>query len=138
MCTILRMHFPLTQKVVPPSLEFRLVRNTVVKVKVLVPQSCPTLASPWTVACHAPVSIGILQARILEWLAMPFSRGSFQPRVRTLVSCFASRFFTIRATREAQEHSCCTSANHTKISNNNNFRVGSLNNTLVGNRKRSG
>ena len=45
---------------------------------------------------------GILQARILEWVAFPFSRGSFQPRDRTQVSCIAGRFFTIWATREAQ------------------------------------
>ena len=38
---------------------------------------------------------GILQARILEWLAIPFSRGSSQPKGRTWVSCIAGRFFTI-------------------------------------------
>ena len=43
----------------------------------------------------------ILQARILEWIAISFSRGSFQPRDRTWVSCIAGRFFTICATREA-------------------------------------
>ena len=37
---------------------------------------------------------GILQARILEWVAMPSSRGSSQPRDQTQVSCIASRFFT--------------------------------------------
>ena len=36
----------------------------------------------------------ILQARILEWVAIPFSRGSSQPRDRTQVSCIADRFFT--------------------------------------------
>ena len=46
---------------------------------------------------------GILQARILEWVAFPFSRGSSQPRHWTQVSCIASRFFTSWATREAQE-----------------------------------
>ncbi|CAI9156570.1 unnamed protein product [Rangifer tarandus platyrhynchus] len=40
----------------------------------------------WTVACHAPLSMGILQARILEWVAFPFSRGSSQSRDRTQVS----------------------------------------------------
>ena len=45
--------------------------------------------------------MGILQARILEWVAMPFSRGSSQPRDQTQVSCTAGRFFTIWATREA-------------------------------------
>ena len=37
---------------------------------------------------------GIFQARILEWIAFPFSRRSFQPRDRTQVSCIAGRFFT--------------------------------------------
>ena len=41
---------------------------------------------------------GILQARILEWVAFPFSRGSSQPRDGTQVSCIAGRFFTSWAT----------------------------------------
>ena len=41
---------------------------------------------------------GILQARILEWIAFPFSRGSSQPRDQTKVSCIAGRFFTSWAT----------------------------------------
>ena len=45
---------------------------------------------------------GILQARILEWVAFPFFRGSFRLRDRTQVSRIAGRFFTIWATREAQ------------------------------------
>ena len=45
-------------------------------------------ARPWTVACQAPLSIGILQARILKLAAMPSSRGSSQPRDRTQVSHF--------------------------------------------------
>ena len=40
----------------------------------------------------------VLQARILEWVAIPFSRGSSRPRDWTLVSCIAGRFFTIWAT----------------------------------------
>ena len=47
---------------------------------------------------------GILQDRILEWVALPFSRGSPQPRDQTQVSCFAGGFFTSWATREAQEY----------------------------------
>ena len=43
---------------------------------------------------------GILQARILEWVAFPFSRGSSRPRNWTRVSCIAGRFFTCWATRE--------------------------------------
>ena len=47
---------------------------------------------------------GILQARTLEWVAFPFSRGSSQPRDQTQVSCIAGRFFTSWPTREAQEY----------------------------------
>ena len=44
---------------------------------------------------------GILQARTLEWVAVPFSRGSFRPRDRAQVSCITGGFFTSSATREA-------------------------------------
>jgi len=47
----------------------------------------------WTVACQAPVSMGILQARILVWVAIPSSRGSFQPRDQNQVFHIAGRFF---------------------------------------------
>ena len=47
--------------------------------------SCVQLfVTPWTVACQARLSMGILQVRILEWVAMPSSRGSSQPRSPTL------------------------------------------------------
>ena len=65
---------------------------------VLVKQSCLTL---WDhMDCSPPGSSirGILQARILEWAAVSFSRGSSQSRDRTWVSCVAGRFFTIWAT----------------------------------------
>ena len=66
--------------------------------------SCVRLfGTPRSVAHQAPLSMGLLQARILEWVAMPSSRGSSQPRDRTQVSCIAGRFFTIWATREIQE-----------------------------------
>ena len=42
----------------------------------LVTQSCLTFVTPWTVAHQAPLSMVILQAKILEWIAMPSSRGS--------------------------------------------------------------
>ena len=67
--------------------------------KVKVTQSCPTLCDPVDYTVHQ-----ILQARILEWVAFPFSRGSSQPRDRTQISCIAGRFFTRWATREAQEY----------------------------------
>ena len=44
---------------------------------------------------------GLLPARILEWLAISFPRGSSQPRDQTWISCIAGRFFTVWVTREA-------------------------------------
>ena len=41
---------------------------------------CPTLATPWTVACQVPLSMGILQARMRGKIVISFSRGSSQPR----------------------------------------------------------
>ena len=67
------------------------------KWKVKFAQSCPILCDPVDYTVH-----GILQARILEWVAFPFSRGSSQPRDRTQVSHITSGFFTSWATREAQ------------------------------------
>ena len=51
---------------------------------------------------HSDKSHGIFQARVLEWVAISFYRGSSQPRDRTQVSCIAGRCFTIWATRETQ------------------------------------
>ena len=56
----------------------------------------------WTVAHQTPLSLEILQARILEWVAMPSSRESSQPRDGTQFSHIAGGFFTLWATREAQ------------------------------------
>ena len=61
------------------------------KVKVLVAQSCPTLCDPMD--CSLPGSS--VQARILEWVAIPFSRRSSQLRNQTQVSCIAGRFLTV-------------------------------------------
>ena len=58
-------------------------------------------ATPWTVAHRVSLIHGILQARLLEWVAMPFSRVSSWSRDRTLNSYLAGRFFTIWVTREA-------------------------------------
>ena len=67
--------------------------------------SCVWLfVTPWSRARQAPLSMGIFQARILEWVAMPSSRGSSPPRDWTQVSCIAGSFFTIWTTREAQEY----------------------------------
>ena len=53
--------------------------------------------TPWTVQVY-----GILQARVLEWVAVPFCKGSSQPRDQTQVSHIAGGFFTSWATREAR------------------------------------
>ena len=58
--------------------------------KVKVTQLCLTLSDPMVYTVH-----GILQARILEWVAVPFFRGPSQRRNWTLVSCIAGRFFTM-------------------------------------------
>ena len=73
------------------------IGSNVEKVKVLVAQSCLTLCNPMD--CSPPGSSvhGILQARMLEWVAMPFSRGSSWHRGRIWVSCVAGRLFTIWA-----------------------------------------
>ena len=60
-----------------------------------------SFATSWTVASPCSSVYGISHARIPEWIAIPFSRGSSWPRGWTQVSCIAGRFFTIRITREA-------------------------------------
>ena len=60
-------------------------------------------ATPCTVAWQAPLSMGIIQARILEWIAIPFSRGSSWPKDGIQVSRIADGFLTIWASGEAQE-----------------------------------
>ena len=63
-----------------------------------------SLSHVWLFGPHGLYSPGILQARILEWVAIPFSRRSSQPRDQTQVSHISGRFFTSWATREAQEY----------------------------------
>ena len=66
-----------------------------------VSQSCPTLCNP--VDCSLPASSlhGILQTRILEWVAISFARGSSRPSDQTQDSCIVGRHFNLWATREA-------------------------------------
>ena len=77
------------------------------KVKVLVAQLSLTFCDP--IDCSPPGSSvrEILQAKMLEWVAIPFSRGSSLPRDWTHISYNADRFFTIWATREAPYLNCC-------------------------------
>ena len=65
------------------------VLKVVGEMKVKVAQSCLTLCDPMDATAH-----GILQARILEWVAFLFARGSSQPRDRTQVTRIAGGFFT--------------------------------------------
>ena len=67
-------------------------------------------ATLWTVTCLGFSVHGILQARILEWVAMPSSRGSSQARNRTPISCLKGRFFTHWAAAAAAKllQSCLT------------------------------
>ena len=67
--------------------------------EVKVAQLCLTLCDRMNYTVH-----GILQARILEWVAVPFSGGSSHPRNQTQVSCIAGGFFTSWDTRETQEY----------------------------------
>ena len=68
-------------------------------VKVKFAQLCPTLCDTMDYTVHE-----ILQARIMEWVAFPFARGSSQPRHRTQVSQITDEFFISWATKEAQEY----------------------------------
>ena len=58
---------------------FSFLRRAVTFCCCLVTQLCPLFEIPWTVACQAPAN-GISQARILEWVAIAFSRGSSPPK----------------------------------------------------------
>ena len=66
-------------------------------------QSCPTLCDPIDGSPWGSSVPGVLQARMLEWVAISFSRRSSWLRDQAWVSCIVGRFFTILATREAQE-----------------------------------
>ena len=71
--------------------------------KVLVTQLCLTLCDPMDGSLPGTSVHGISQARILEWIAIPFSRGSSRPKDLTWVSCLADGFFTTSATWEAPD-----------------------------------
>ena len=66
-----------------------------------VAELCPTICDPMDCSPSGSSIQGILQATILEWVAISFSRESYRPRDRTLVSCISGRRFTLWATREA-------------------------------------
>ena len=69
---------------------------------VLATQSCPTLCDPMHCSLPGSSEHGILQTRILEWVAISFNRESSWSRDQIRVYCTAGRFFNVWATREAQ------------------------------------
>ena len=89
--------FLISQVLAPSPAEESCLSTTAfpMKVKVKVTQSCWTLCNPMDYTV-----LGIHKARILEWVAFPFSRGSSQPRDQTHVSCIAGGFFTNWAIRK--------------------------------------
>ena len=72
-------------------------------VSVLATQSCLILCNPMDYSLPGSFVHGILQTRILEWVTIPFSRGSSRSRDRTQVLHIAGRFFIIWATKKAQD-----------------------------------
>ena len=68
----------------------------------LVPQSCPTLCDSWTVVFQAPLSVEFSRQEYWSEDPFPSLQGLFPTQVLNLALVHAGRFFTIRATREAQ------------------------------------
>ena len=79
-------------------------------------QSCLTLCDPMDCSLPSSSIHGILQARILEWVAISFSRESSLPRDRTQVSRIGGRRFNLWATREAPSIGCTWSESHSVMS----------------------
>ena len=89
-------------------------------------------ATPWTVACQAPLSVDILQARILEWVSISSSRGSSPPRDWTCVSCIGRQILYHWATWESQHEKGNTQVwEEQKVSNKMNPRRNMLRHILI-------
>ena len=96
-CNLIGLHFPLYFSSTNPKISLSFVHTKLL-------QQCPTLCN--LLDCSPPGSSirGILQARILQWVTVPSSRGSYQPRDRTQVSCgscIAGGFFTTEPLRKS-------------------------------------
>ena len=101
---------------------FHILRFSKVHSDLQFTQLCPTLCDP--IDCSPPGSTvhGILQARVLEWVAISFSRESSQPRQWTWVSHIAGRFFTFWVTRSVLSSSnlnCQTPYSHNNFTHKN-------------------
>ena len=90
----------------PPVLPATILLSNPLYVCVLVAHMCLTLCDPIDGSLPDSSVYGILQARILEWVTIPFSRETSWPRDWTWVSCIVGRFFTIWATREVGKSHC--------------------------------
>ena len=82
-------------------------------------QSCPTLCDPMDCSLPGSSVHGILQARTLKWIAIPFSGGSSWPKDRARVSCSAGRFFIVWATRDALIYPQYNNSKHSRLEYNN-------------------
>ena len=78
------------------------VYQDMVKVKVVSRLSMYSSCNPMDCSLSGSSIHGVFQARVLEWVAISFSRGSFWPRDQTQISLIAGRHFTVWATREAR------------------------------------
>ena len=97
---LINLTLPFSTPVSLLSISCELTLNLLCEVKVT--QLCLALCDPMDCSSQGSSVHEILQARILNCVVMPSSRGSSQPRDQTQVSCIASKLFTIWATREAQ------------------------------------
>ena len=75
-------------------------RTLVKESEMLVAQSCLTLCNPMDCSLPGSSVLGILQAGILEWVAIPFYKGSSRLRDQTCVSLIAGRYFTTEPPRK--------------------------------------
>ena len=84
-----------------PNLSYLVVKSNTDCMSANLLQWCPTLWDPMDYSLPGSSVHGILQWRLLEWVAISFLRGSSEPRDQTRVSCIAGRFFTVWGTKEA-------------------------------------
>ena len=87
------------------SLKYINYQKAKAKVKVLVARSCPTVCNPMDCSPSGSSVHGVLQARMLEWVAIPFSRGSSGPRDQAQSSCIPGGFFTSEPSGKTKGHS---------------------------------
>ena len=107
-------------------------KSSVLKSESEVAQSCPTLCEPIDYSLPGSSVHGISQAIVLEWIAISFSRGSSQPRARTVVSCFVDGSVTVWATKERRSYLSNLAEDNLQPSLNNGEMGPSLDNGEMG------